>query len=78
MPSVLADWGVDDKLELARLHDREIRRLRALEDAGGVDADLTVRIHNVASVAHQPADFGKFTLLNRWRQLHGAPPALTS
>src|SRR5262245_27510699 len=53
--------GVDDQLELGRLHDRQIRRLRALEDAAGIDADLTKRIRNVGSVAHQPADFGKLT-----------------
>src|SRR5262245_62452892 len=35
--------------------------VRALEDAAGIDARLTKRIHNVSSVAHQPAGFGKFT-----------------
>ena len=35
---------VDDQLELGRLHDRQVRRLRALEDAAGIDADLTIRI----------------------------------
>ena len=53
--------GVDDQLELARLHDRQVRRLGALEDAAGIDADLTPRIRKVGSVAHQPAGFGKFT-----------------
>src|SRR5262245_30843264 len=46
--------GVDDQLELGRLHDRQIRRLRALEDAAGIDSDMTKRIRNVGSVAHQP------------------------
>src|SRR5215471_16954888 len=50
--------GVDDELELARLHDRQIRRLRALEDAPGVHADVAIRIHQARSVAHQPADVG--------------------
>ena len=49
---------VDDQLELGRLHDRQVRRLRALKDAAGVDADLTIRIRNVGPVAHQPAGFG--------------------
>src|SRR5712672_3610059 len=53
--------GVDDQLELGRLHDRQIRRLRALEDAAGIDSDMTKRIRNGGSVAHQPADFGKLT-----------------
>ena len=33
--------GVDDQLELGRLHDRQVRRLGTLEDAAGIDADLT-------------------------------------
>ena len=32
---------VDDQLELGRLHDRQVGGLRALEDAAGIDADLT-------------------------------------
>ena len=35
---------VDDQLELGRLHDRQVRRLRALEDAAGINAYLTIRI----------------------------------
>src|SRR5262245_45607835 len=58
-----ASWrsGVDDQLELARLHHRQVRRLRALEDAPGVDAHLTIGIRRARSVAHQPADFGILT-----------------
>src|SRR5262249_35457463 len=52
---------IDDQLELVRLYDGQIRGLRALEDAAGVKADLTKPIHNVGSVADQPADFGMFT-----------------
>src|SRR5262249_35004186 len=52
--------GVDYELKLAGLHDRQVGRRGALEDATGVDASLTPRIHNVASVAHQPAGYGKF------------------
>jgi len=40
---------------------RQIRRLRTLEDAAGIDADLTPRIRQAGSVAHQPASFGHFT-----------------
>jgi hypothetical protein len=50
--------GVDDQLELVRLHDQQVRRLGALEDATGIDADLTKCIRNVGSVAHQPTGFG--------------------
>src|SRR5262249_15545119 len=53
--------GVDDQLELGRLYDRQVRGFGALEDAAGVEADLTMRIRNVGSVTHQSADFGKVT-----------------
>ena len=49
---------VDDKLELGRLQDRQIGGLGALEDAAGIDADLTIGIRNIGSIAHQPAGFG--------------------
>jgi hypothetical protein len=35
---------VDHQLELGRLHDRQVSRLGALEDATGIDADLTIRV----------------------------------
>jgi hypothetical protein len=38
---------VDDQLELRRLHNRQFGRRDALEDAAGIDADLTPRIHGV-------------------------------
>src|SRR5262249_44855964 len=50
------------QLELRRLHDRQIRGIRALEDAARIDAGLTPRVRKVGSVAHEPADFWKFTL----------------
>src|SRR5262245_31670512 len=53
---------IDDQLELARLHHRQACRLCVLEDATGIDADLTPRIRNVGSVAHQTAGFGIVTV----------------
>ena len=53
--------GIDDQLELRRLHHRQVRGLRTLEDATGIDADLTPRFRNVGSVAHQAAGFGIVT-----------------
>src|SRR5207244_6984734 len=58
----LGGFGVDHQLELARLLDRQIRWLGALEDATGIDAELTIRVREAGSVAHQPAGFGKVTL----------------
>src|SRR5262249_36020725 len=56
---------VDDQLELGRLRDREFCGLGAFEDAAGRDADLTIRIQDVARVAHQPADLSKVTRRKR-------------
>ena len=53
---------VDDELELGRLHDRQVGGLGALEDAAGIDADLTKRVCEVGSVAHQPAGCDVLTL----------------
>src|SRR5262249_7841455 len=49
----LGGFEVDDKLELARLHDRKVGRLVALENARSVVADLTISVSEVGSVAHQ-------------------------
>ena len=40
----LGGLEVDDQLELGRLHDRQVGRLLALEDAAGIDADLAIRV----------------------------------
>ncbi len=52
--------GVDDQFEPRRLHDRQVRGLRALEDAAGIDSDLTKRIRNV----------GRSSSARRLRQNH--------
>ena len=46
---------VDDKLEFGRLQHRQIGGLCAFEDFAGIDANLTKRVGEVGSVAHQPA-----------------------
>src|SRR5262249_61586653 len=50
------------QLELRRLHDRQICRLRTLEDTAGVDADLTHRLRHTRAVTHEPAGLGKLTI----------------
>src|SRR4051812_14047185 len=52
---------VDDQLELIRLHDRHVRWLTTFEDTGCVGAYLTIRVSNVASIAHQPAGLRMLT-----------------
>ena len=52
---------VNDELEFVRLHDGQVRGLRALEDETCIKANLTKAIHNVRSVADQPTGFGKVT-----------------
>src|SRR5262249_33045196 len=55
--------NVDDEFEPGRLHDRQIRRLRALENAAGVDTHVAISIPQTCAVAHQSADFGMMTVL---------------
>src|SRR5262249_7588641 len=45
--------GVDDELELARLHDRQIRRLRAFEDAIDVASRAPELVVDVGGARHQ-------------------------
>src|SRR5215475_8868664 len=44
---------IDRQLELGRLRDREVRWLRTVEDAPGIDANRMVRIGEARAVAHQ-------------------------
>jgi hypothetical protein len=41
--------GVDDQLELARLHHGQVRGLGAFEDAAGIDTELAIKIRKVGS-----------------------------
>ena len=50
------------QLELARLNDGQVSRLGTLEDAASIDADLPVRLGDIASIGQQPANVGKFTV----------------
>ena len=65
---------VDDQLELARLHHRQVGGLFTFENAAGIAAGLTPRIRNVGSVAHQPADFGQFAVAQTLSGSRGASP----
>jgi hypothetical protein len=53
-PSILAVWAL-----MTRSKPQATPLVGALEDAAGICAELTIRIHNVGSGAHQPADFSK-------------------
>src|SRR5262249_29098320 len=53
----LACLSVNVKFDFVGLH-RQLRSPRALEDATGINAHLTIGIRQTRSVAHQPADFG--------------------
>src|ERR1039458_916004 len=46
---------VDDELKFSRLQYRHVCWLLALENPARIDADLTIHIRLVCSVAHQPA-----------------------
>src|SRR5262245_41273589 len=60
-PSMRAIWALNDQFELGRLHDRQFRRLRALEDAAGIDADLAIHFDEVGAVTYQPARLDVWT-----------------
>jgi len=47
---------VDDPLKLGRLHNGKVVRFDPLQDAAGIDADLSKQGREIGSVAHQPAD----------------------
>src|SRR6202035_841173 len=52
---------VENELEPGRLLHRQVGGLGTLEDVGGIDADLTKRVCEVGSVAHQPAGYDIIT-----------------
>lgn len=54
---------VDNHLDLRDLLDRQIGRLFPLEYSAGVDADLTGRFREAASIAHQAAGHGELAKL---------------
>ena len=56
-PSALAVLRLMTSSNLVGCPHRQVGRLLALEDAAGIDADLTKHLGDVGSVAHQPADF---------------------
>src|ERR1700738_2839403 len=59
---------IDYELEFRRLHDRQIGRLLALEDAACVETNLLIDIRDVDTVGHQAASLSKFTKLIHGRQ----------
>src|SRR5215831_5675619 len=60
-------FEVDDQLDFCGLHDREVSRLLAFENAPGVETGQTVRLRNAASVAHKTARGGELAQkINCW------------
>ena len=63
MPSVLAVPQIDHELELARLHDRQVGRLLALENPRGIDAGETIGVDEIGPVARKAARLRKLAPL---------------
>src|SRR5215207_950696 len=59
---------VDQKLELARTHDRQVGGLFAFENSPSVYADLVIGVGNAGSVAHQSTGFDLLASLITSRQ----------
>ena len=55
-PSAFGGLEVDDKLELGRLHDRQVGRFSAFENAANIDANLTLRVQVARPIADQSSD----------------------
>jgi hypothetical protein len=55
----MALHGVHERVQQGA---RFVRRLSALDDAAGIDADLTPRIDNVAPITHEAAGFRQKTV----------------
>src|SRR6516164_7445999 len=53
---------VNDKLKFCRLYHRQVGGFFALEDSAGIDAELTLSIRNIGSVAHESAGLGNLTV----------------
>ena len=68
--SDFAIFRIDDELELACLHDRQIGGFRALEPSPRLNSDLPVDIDRVDPIAQQATVcciFGK--LVHRWHSM---------
>src|SRR5262245_39056707 len=51
-PEHAGGFGVDDEFELRRLHHGQVRRLRALEDATYIAADLAIGVGDTGPIAN--------------------------
>src|SRR5262245_63631870 len=54
----LGGLEVEHELEFGGLHDRQVGRPLALENAAGIDAGLAVGVGDAGSIADQPAEIG--------------------
>ena len=66
--------GVDDQLELRRLHDRQVCGLRALEDAADIGADLAKSIGETWLRSSSARRLRHSHATNMSRGAGGAPP----
>src|SRR5215475_2306612 len=59
---------IEDQLDFrGKLHDREVSRLLAFENAPGIDAAQTICVRSIASIAHQTTGGGELSVLvDRW------------
>src|SRR5438445_8563610 len=64
---------VDHKLELSRLHDRQVRRLGAFENTARVGTELTKHVGLIRTVGHQSTCFGiRADRIGRWNPVSAA------
>src|SRR5439155_9287018 len=52
---LLGHLEIDDQLDLGRLNNWQISRLRSFEDARGVETNLAIGVHEIRTVADESA-----------------------
>src|SRR5262249_3329182 len=68
-PERLGSLEVDQEFKFGGLHDREVRRPLALENATCVDATLAKCVTGVGTIRHQAAGQGKLALNSHGREM---------
>jgi hypothetical protein len=67
-PERFGGLEVDHQVEFGGLQNRKIGWLLTLENPPGVDADLSIRIHNAWPITHQATSHGLFAIAVDRRQ----------
>src|SRR5262249_9040472 len=62
-PKSAGSLDIDDQLELARLQDRQVGGLFAVQNAARIISDLAYRVRKTRAIAYQAPRYGEITIL---------------